>query len=128
MQKATDSPIPAQQLKAYQKAAQQRRHQKTQQLTVRRERAWGVAQQAAHVLKSQFGAARVVAFGSVLASNRFHQHSDVDLAVWGLAEGSYYQAVGRLQGLDTDITVDLIEGERASPALLARIQKAGIPL
>jgi predicted nucleotidyltransferase len=87
-----------------------------------------MAQGAAQVLKSQFGATQVVAFGSVLSSQGFHSHSDVDLAVWGLAAGTYYQAVGRLQGLDTDITVDLVEGELAPPGLLLTIQQTGMPL
>ena len=125
MQKTASSPIPVQQLQAYQKAAQQRRHQKAQRLAQRHAHAWRVAQQAAQMLKRQFGATQVVVFGSVLSPKRFHPHSDVDLAVWGLAEGLYYQAVGRLQGLDADIAVDLIEGERVPAAIQATIRKTG---
>jgi predicted nucleotidyltransferase len=125
MQKIASSSIPMQQLQAYQKAAQQRRHQKAQRLAQRHARAWRVAQQAAQILKRQFGATQVVVFGSVLSPKRFHWHSDVDLAVWGVAEGAYYQAVGRLQGLDVDIAVDLIEGEHIPAALQETIRKTG---
>jgi predicted nucleotidyltransferase len=128
MPRATASDIPISQLKRYQKAAQQRHRRKAQGLALRRQCAWRVAQQAADVLKSQFAATQVVVFGSVLSPEHFHAHSDVDLAVWGLAEGTYYQAVGRLQGLDADIAIDLVEGELAPPALLATIQQTGVLL
>jgi predicted nucleotidyltransferase len=87
-----------------------------------------VAQQAAQLLKTDFGAARVVVFGSVCSPQLFHQHSDVDLAVWDLEEHFYYQAVGRLQGLDPDIAVDVVEVERAPRALQEVIQQTGVPL
>ena len=87
-----------------------------------------MAQQAAQILRADFGATRVRVFGSVCSPRLFHQHSDVDLAVWSLQKSLYYQAVGRLQGLDPDIAVDVIEVERASPALQDVIQQTGVPL
>lgn len=125
MQKTASFSIPMQQLQVYQKAAQQRRHQKAQRLAQRHAHAWRVAQQAAQILKRQFGATKVVVFGSVLSPQRFYPHSDVDLVVWGLAEELYYQAVGRLQGLDADIAVDLIEGEHVPAAIQETIRKTG---
>ena len=119
---------PSAPLKGYRAAAQQRRAKKAQALTLRRERAWHVVQQAAHMLKSHFGAKRVVVFGSVLSPQRFHAHSDVDLAVWGLPESTYYQAVGRLQSLDVEIAVDVIAFELAPSVLQAAIECTGVPV
>jgi uncharacterized protein len=119
---------PSAQLQRYRAAAQQRRAKKAQALTLRRERAWHVVQHAAHMLQTQFGAKRVVVFGSVLSPQRFHAHSDVDLAVWGLPESTYYQAVGRLQSLDAEIAVDVIAFELASPVLQAAIECTGVPV
>ena len=120
--------IPAAQMALYLAAARHRQQQRAHRLAQRRERAWQVARQAAHILKEQFGARQVAVFGSVVSLGSFHQHSDVDLAVWGLAECMYYQAVGRLQSLDPDIAVDVVEMELAAPGLQAAVEHTGVPL
>ena len=120
--------IPAEQMTIYRATARRRRQRKVRRMALHHQRAWEVAQQASQVLKEQFQAQRVVVFGSVLSSDRFHPHSDLDLAVWGLEEKDYYRAVARLLDLDPVISVDLIEAELASPALLAVIEQEGVPL
>ena len=115
-------------MQQYRAAARRSQAQKAAQLALRHQRAWCVAQQAAQILRTDFGVARVVVFGSVCFRHLFHPHSDVDLAVWGLEESLYYQAVGRLQGLDPDIAVDVIEVEQAPHALQEVIQQTGVPL
>ena len=122
------SQIPAAQMAVYRATARRRQQQQAHRLAQRRERAWQVAQQAAHILKGQFGARQVAVFGSVVSPGSFHQHSDVDLAVWGLEECMYYQAVGRLQSLDPDIVVDVVEMELAAPGLQAAIEHTGVAL
>jgi predicted nucleotidyltransferase len=118
--------IPAEQMAVYRATARQRRQKKARELAARRQRAWEVAQQAAQILKEQFGAEQVAAFGSVLSDQRFHPHSDVDLAVWGLDEKVYYRAVSHLLDLDPTIPIDLIEFELAPPALQAIIKQEGV--
>jgi uncharacterized protein len=120
--------ITTEKMSIYQAAARQRRQLKEEGLELRRQRAWEVAQQASQILKEQFEAHRVAVFGSTLSPGRFHQRSDVDLAVWGLDEKAYYRAVARLLSLDAMIPVDLVEAELASPALLAIIEKEGVAL
>ena len=51
--------IPAAQMAIYRAAARRRQQQQAQHLAQRRERAWQTAQQAAHILKEQFGARQV---------------------------------------------------------------------
>ena len=97
-------------------------------LEPRRERAWEVARRAAALLKQEFGATRVVLFGSLIWPRLFHARSDVDLAVWGLDERLYFRAVTRLLDLDPEIEVDLIEGEHASASLRAAIEEDGVEL
>ena len=58
----------------------------------------------------------------------FHRRSDVDLAVWGLDEKDYYRAVVSLLSLSPEIEMDLIEVERARPALQAVIERDGMLL
>jgi len=120
--------IPAKKMEIYRETARRRRRRKDQALTLRYERGWAIARQASQILKAQFGAERVVAFGSLLSAERFHQHSDVDLAVWGLDEKFLYRAVSRLLDLDSDISIDLVEAEHAAPALRASIEQEGVLL
>lgn len=120
--------IPTQQMNTYRAAAQQRREQKANRLALRQQRGWAVAQQASKILKEEFRAQRVVVFGSVVAAERFHQRSDVDLAVWGLAEKAYYRAVSRLLDIEASISVDLVEAELAPPALQTAIEQEGVVL
>jgi predicted nucleotidyltransferase len=113
------------QMSVYRAAARQRQQQKAHHLAARQQRAWQVAQLAAQLLRNRFGVQRVVVFGSVLSPERFHERSDVDLAVWGLADRDYYRAVAKTLSLDPGISVDLIQGESASERLLTLIEREG---
>jgi GNAT superfamily N-acetyltransferase len=55
------------QMEIYRKAARDREIHLRGEVDKRRKRAWELAHQAAHILKTDFGASRVVAFGSLLA-------------------------------------------------------------
>jgi predicted nucleotidyltransferase len=109
----------------YRATARRREEERQRQLAERHKRAWAVVKQAGSILKEQLGAERVVVFGSVCFPERFHERSDVDLAVWGIPEQNFYRAVSRLLDIDPTISVDLIEGEYASPNLLQVIEGEG---
>lgn len=81
--------ISDEQMAAYRATARRRQQQQQRKLELRRARSWEVAQAGGQLLKKQFGAQRVVVFGSLLYPPRFHERSDVDLAVWGLDERVY---------------------------------------
>lgn len=119
--------ISPEKLAAYQASAQRQQEQRQQRLLKRQEQGWAIAQQAAHLLKSQFGATRVVLFGSLLNVERMHSRSDIDLAVWGIDERDYLRAVSQLLDL-SDFSVDLVEAENTSPKLLNAIQSTGVSL
>lgn len=112
----------------YEQAARRRREQKVSRLAARRERALDLARRAAEVLRSEFGAQRVTLFGSAVRPESFHQHSDVDVAAWGISEQVYLRAVARLLSLEPDVSVDLIRAEEAAVSLLERVEREGIPL
>jgi predicted nucleotidyltransferase len=81
----------------------------------------------AECLVEQFGAERVYLIGSLARPGKFHQHSDVDLAVVGLAPERYFQALsemGRLAGRE----VDLILLEDATADMVSHIKEEGIVL
>ena len=120
--------VSAEQIKVYRTTARRRKEAKARRLSHRRDRALRVADEAATILKQQFGVERVVAFGSILSPERFHEHSDIDLAVWKLAEEHHYRAVGILLGLDPEFSVDLIRAESAPSGLLAVVERDGVIL
>ncbi len=112
---------------AYRQALRRREADRLDAVRRLAERAWAVAREAARILKEEYGARQVILFGS-LARGTFGLRSDVDLAVEGLSGRAFYRAVGRLQALDSSLSVDLVDVEEASPALRRAIEREGIPL
>jgi uncharacterized protein len=112
-------------MQSYILTAQAKEQSNREALERRRSQAMQIAQIAAEILRSEFGASRVVLFGSVLgdAGDRsFHQGSDIDLAVWGINDRLYFKAVGKLQGL-SDFEIDLVEPQDSPPYILEAITK-----
>lgn len=111
-------------LASYRKSLKQRKQIK-KPVSSRIQKARAIAQQAASILKDQFGVEKVALFGSVVDPSLFHAKSDVDLAVWGLSGRTYFQAVGVLQALDKDFKIDLISFDEAPLSLQEVIQRDG---
>ncbi len=93
--------------------------QRAEQRALLRER----AAQAARVLKEEFGASRVWVFGS-LNQAWFHEGSDLDLAVEGIAPSRMSAAWSRGEEL-VGGSVDLISFEEADPSLWIHIVTQG---
>ena len=87
-----------------------------------------LARQAAQVLYAEFGAVRVLLFGSAVRRASFTPWSDVDLAAWGIPPERFYAAVAAVTGLSTDIKVDLVDPGDCRPALRAHIAHGGVEL
>lgn len=86
-------------------------------------------QKAAEVLKNQFGARRVLLFGSLAQPFWFKEDSDVDLAVEGLKSGKdYWEAWQMVEEIIGDRLVDFIEIEAAGQSLRQAIQRYGAEL
>ena len=95
---------------------------------LRRRRAWRVARHAAKVLREQFGAQRVVIFGSLAQRGWFTQWSDIDLAAWGVPDERFYQAVATITALSAAFKVDLVDPTTCRPRLRQAIEREGIEL
>ena len=119
---------PSGKLSAFVATARSRRSERRARAAARRERGWSVAHRAADLLRRQFGATRVLAFGSLVHAGAFHARSDVDLAVWGLPAESYLRAVAAVNDLPEAFGVDLLEAERCGSALLGAIEREGVEL
>jgi predicted nucleotidyltransferase len=113
-------------LKQYKETARKRWQQEQKKTVQLQERAWQVARQAAAILKDQFGVTEVIVFGSLARGDLFHAHSDVDLAVSGLAEHQYYCAAGYMLSIDSTIPIDLIRLEDVSATFRTVLEKEGI--
>lgn len=112
-------------IESYRRAALLVKPKRRERVRARRLLAWRVARKAAKTLKTEFGAEKVMVFGSLLHPSRFHERSDVDLAVWGLTGREYYRAVSVLLDIEPAISVDLIAFEEARPALQQVILREG---
>ena len=119
---------PSADLGAFVATARSRRAERRARAAARRDRGWTVARRAADLLRRQFGATRVLAFGSLARARAFHARSDVDLAVWGLPPESYLRAVAAVNDLPEAFGVDLVEAERCGRALLESIEREGVEL
>lgn len=96
----------------------------------RRVRAWEVARAVANLLRADYGATRVVVFGSLVRKTLFTPWSDIDLAVWGIKPEQYFSAAGAAMdiGLDSGIKVDLVEPETCSKEFQADIEVDSIEI
>ena len=123
----TPYPSPAA-MAVYRATAQRRAAEASRTLALRHARAWEVAEQAAVLLKEQFGATQVALFGSTVHGHWFSATSDVDLAASGLASDDYFTAVARLQDLSSEFKVDLVALEHCKAELRESIAREGVIL
>jgi predicted nucleotidyltransferase len=79
-----------------------------------------VARRCAELLKREFGVERVVLFGSLLDVERMWWGSDIDLAVWGLAQQDLFKAGAALEH-GHDFSIDLVPVSGAKPHILSAI-------
>jgi len=84
--------------------------------------------QIAELLKTNFGAQRLILFGSLAHQAWFTPTSDIDLAVEGLPAERYWSAWAMIETIITDREVDFIDLESASPTLRQAIEIEGIEL
>lgn len=92
------------------------------------DRLLALTRRAADVLKTRFGARRVILFGSLALGAGFSPHSDVDLAVEGLTGDDYWDAWRAVEDIITDWPVDLVDIEAAGESLRQAILRYGTEL
>ena len=106
-------------------ACEEAHRQETEQ---RREAAWGLAHRAARLLREEFGATRVIAFGSLAHGAWFEPRSDIDLAVEGIPVEAFWRAWCALDRLGSTVAIDLVAIESAPERLLDEIAHQGVAL
>ena len=120
--------IPPEQMARYQRGARARLAQTQHDLTQRRARAWDVAREAARILIEEFGATRVVVYGSVAHGQWFRQHSDIDLAAEGIPHKLFWRAWVALDKLGPEFEINLIDCNEATDVLRESIAREGVEL
>jgi len=94
----------------------------------RRAKALELAKQASYMLRRQYGAKRVVIFGSLVWTKAFSAWSDIDLAAWGIAPDKFFSAVAAVTGLSPDFKIDLVEPDTCREAVRTSIEEHGIEI
>jgi predicted nucleotidyltransferase len=113
-------------LRRYRRAALAREAAIQQKTAERRAQAWRIAHAAALRLKSDFGAKRVVVFGSLAHAAWFNSRSDIDLAVEGIAPEAFWRAWCALDDLAAGLEIDLLPWESLPPRLKETITTDGV--
>jgi predicted nucleotidyltransferase len=124
----TAAQLTKEEIESYRDALRRRQEHELQDLQRRKDRAWALARQAAVLLKEEFGASRVVVFGSLARDDLFTLWSDVDLAAWGLRSQDTFRAIGAVYDLDAVIPINLVDVNAARASLLETIRREGIEL
>lgn len=103
-------------------AAREQRPQMLVQMKERQQQGLKVARQAAQILKRDFGASKVVLFGSMLNLERMWWGSDIDLVVWGLPEENFFKAGAAIER-GHNFSIDLVEIQHARSHILNAIEQ-----
>jgi uncharacterized protein len=100
----------------------------TKYLEKRRAKGLDLAKKASFLLRRQYGAKRVLLFGSLAKTKAFSTWSDIDLAAWGIAPDEFFSAVAAVTGLSPDFKIDLVEPDNCREAIRDSIEKHGIEI
>ena len=92
------------------------------------QRAWETAHHLATVLYRDFGATKVAAFGSLTEPERFTEHSDIDIVVWGVSYNKCLDALWETKGLNPEFKIDIINFKSINSLFRERILNQAIPI
>ena len=107
-----------------------RDRRRRRRLKERAAQAFEVARQAADLLRRHYPVTRVRLFGSTLRPERFHERSDIDLAVDGLPSKDYLRAWALLNGteLKSGFEIDLVAQDECLPYIWKAVEREGIDI
>ncbi len=120
--------ISPEKLAAYRRHAAEREAERESALADRKARAHIAARDAAEILKKQFGATRVILYGSLAHGAWWREESDVDLAAEGIAPELFWRAWGAVERLAPGIEINLAPLETVKPGVLRSIEREGVEL
>ncbi|WP_052507318.1 nucleotidyltransferase family protein [Desulfonatronovibrio magnus] len=106
------------------------KHKILDPLSVQKQRkeAMRLANHAAELLRKEYSAKKVILFGTLAMDTGFSEHSDIDLAAYGIPDALFYRAAARVSGLSPEFTVDLVDPDSCRPSVRESILTRGIEL
>ena len=110
----------------YLDAWRERIAEERRQAAARRERALSDARRIARFLADEYDVRSAAVFGSI-ARGDFHSASDLDLAVEGLEDRRYFEALARASEM-TELPLEIKIVGDCPPLLRRRIAEEGIPV
>jgi predicted nucleotidyltransferase len=120
--------IPDDRKAEYRRAALEREAERKRADAERRDAGWAAARRAAEVLKTSYGATRVVVYGSLAHGYWFGRHSDIDMAVEGILPVHFWRAWAAVDRAAPGFEVNLLDIETATESLKAVIEREGVEL
>ena len=90
------------------------------------QRAWHTAHKIAAMLYEEFGAEQVAVFGSLAERCWFSKESDIDIAVWGLSNDKYLDALWETVGFSQEFKIDLVDFNETTGRYRQRIQNQSV--
>ncbi len=127
---ATTADIAAEDLNRYRDAARRRAASRT--LTpsdvAARDDLLKRVRRVATILRTRYSAKRVILFGSLAHEAWYVADSDVDLAVEGLPDDTFWRAWRAVEEIIGDRPVDLVEIETVGESLRSAIERRGVSL
>lgn len=115
-------------IEQYREQLRERERQERERVLRRHRRAWEVARELAEILRSRYGATRVVLFGSMLNESMFTMQSDIDVATWGIRAEDSMRAMGEAMDLNGEFDVQLVFSDSCSSSMLASIEAEGMEI
>ena len=87
-----------------------------------------LAKTVAQCLRADFGAMRVLLFGSLAAGRFVPGHSDIDIYFEGVPRERVDEVTGRLMCRFSEYDIDFWPEARCAPEFRARLMREAIPL
>jgi len=84
--------------------------------------------EAARILRSEFGATKVILFGSLASKTYFESHSDIDRAVYGIGAERFFRAYAMADDVDEKHETNIVDGDDLRPGMREDVEREGIVL
>lgn len=126
----TAKELSEEELRSYRPWQSLQRYRKDPEVTRRWDRGWDIARRAARPLREQYGATKVVVFGSLANRAWFTPWSDIDIAVWEISAGKFYRAIGAAHdiGAEAGFRIDVIDPAECSQEMVQSMLTEGVEL
>ena len=95
-------------------------------LLQRRSHAGRTIRRLTTILRRKYGATRIILVGSCANPEQFDFHSDIDLAVQGIAPDQFFKAAGEMLLSAEGFDVDLVPIESANARMLAAVKSGEV--